>query len=257
MPTVPMTPASIRNPGSGSSRSETSSSPGSVTPVPWAGSAARWPASRVPTAGSTSSPRPCPGRRQRISPSAGTRRCSGASPAGAGRRPSTTGCVAMGRADVGSGISLARSRLNLAKILDGLEAAAPRLRGGPSPSADPGSPVRCVISPPPSRTSAPAVASPTWTPSAVSPGTISGRATSPAPPVTIRADRLRPDGLAGAARRLRPLAGRLLLKTATSPRWHHQSGSTRAKEESVMSKRGRKRKARRKNSANRGKRPNS
>ncbi|MGO1286282.1 MAG: GDSL-type esterase/lipase family protein [Brachybacterium sp.] len=47
--------------------------------------------------------------------------------------------VAMGRADVGSGISLARSRLNLAKILDGLERLRiPAFVVGPPPSADPG-----------------------------------------------------------------------------------------------------------------------
>jgi len=47
--------------------------------------------------------------------------------------------LAMGRADVESGISLARSRLNLAKILDGLERLRlPAFVVGPAPSTDPG-----------------------------------------------------------------------------------------------------------------------
>lgn len=65
------------------------------------------------------------------------------------RRFSTTGqadgsidhrvVVAMGRGDVEAGISLARSRLNLAKILDGLERLRiPAFVVGPPPSRDPG-----------------------------------------------------------------------------------------------------------------------
>lgn len=47
--------------------------------------------------------------------------------------------VAMGRGDVDAGISLARSRLNLAKILDGLERLRiPAFVVGPPPSADAG-----------------------------------------------------------------------------------------------------------------------
>jgi acyl-CoA thioesterase I len=47
--------------------------------------------------------------------------------------------LAMGRADVEAGISLARSRLNLAKILDGLERLrVPSFVVGPPPSRDPG-----------------------------------------------------------------------------------------------------------------------
>lgn len=47
--------------------------------------------------------------------------------------------VAMGRGDVEAGISLARSRLNLAKILDGLERLRiPAFVVGPPPSRDPG-----------------------------------------------------------------------------------------------------------------------
>ncbi|WP_394214123.1 GDSL-type esterase/lipase family protein [Brachybacterium vulturis] len=47
--------------------------------------------------------------------------------------------LAMGRADVGAGISLARSRLNLAKVLDGLERLRiPAFVVGPTPSRDPG-----------------------------------------------------------------------------------------------------------------------
>ena len=47
--------------------------------------------------------------------------------------------LALGRADVESGISLARSRLNLAKILDGLERLRlPAFVVGPPPSRDPG-----------------------------------------------------------------------------------------------------------------------
>ena len=47
--------------------------------------------------------------------------------------------LAMGRADVEQGISLARSRLNLAKILDGLERLRiPAFVVGPAPSRDPG-----------------------------------------------------------------------------------------------------------------------
>ena len=46
--------------------------------------------------------------------------------------------LAMGRADVEAGISLARSRLNLAKILDGLERLRiPAFVVGPAPSRDP------------------------------------------------------------------------------------------------------------------------
>ena len=48
--------------------------------------------------------------------------------------------VAMGRGDLEAGISLARSRLNLAKILDGLERLRiPAFVVGPPPSRDPGS----------------------------------------------------------------------------------------------------------------------
>lgn len=47
--------------------------------------------------------------------------------------------LAMGRADVEAGISLARSRLNLAKILDGLERLRiPAFVVGPAPSRDAG-----------------------------------------------------------------------------------------------------------------------
>lgn len=47
--------------------------------------------------------------------------------------------LSMGRADIGTGISLARSRLNLAKILDGLERLRiPAFVVGPTPSRDPG-----------------------------------------------------------------------------------------------------------------------
>ena len=47
--------------------------------------------------------------------------------------------LAMGRADVEAGISLARSRLNLAKILDGLERLrVPAFVVGPTPSRDAG-----------------------------------------------------------------------------------------------------------------------
>lgn len=47
--------------------------------------------------------------------------------------------LAMGRADVAAGNSLARSRLNLAKVLDGLERLRiPAFVVGPPPSRDPG-----------------------------------------------------------------------------------------------------------------------
>lgn len=47
--------------------------------------------------------------------------------------------LALGRADVDSGSSLARSRLNLAKVLDGLERLRiPAFVVGPPPSRDPG-----------------------------------------------------------------------------------------------------------------------
>ncbi|ATG54522.1 lysophospholipase [Brachybacterium ginsengisoli] len=47
--------------------------------------------------------------------------------------------ISLGRADVGTGISLARSRLNLAKVLDGLERLRiPAFVVGPTPSSDPG-----------------------------------------------------------------------------------------------------------------------
>lgn len=47
--------------------------------------------------------------------------------------------LAMGRADFGAGLSLARSRLNLAKVLDGLERLRiPAFVVGPPPSSDPG-----------------------------------------------------------------------------------------------------------------------
>ncbi|GAA1491554.1 GDSL-type esterase/lipase family protein [Brachybacterium sacelli] len=47
--------------------------------------------------------------------------------------------LAMGRADLDAGISLARSRLNLAKVLDGLERLRiPAFVVGPPPSRDPG-----------------------------------------------------------------------------------------------------------------------
>ncbi|WP_246956428.1 GDSL-type esterase/lipase family protein [Brachybacterium sp. Marseille-Q7125] len=47
--------------------------------------------------------------------------------------------LGMGRADVAAGVSLARSRLNLAKVLDGLERLRiPVFVVGPAPSRDPG-----------------------------------------------------------------------------------------------------------------------